>query len=228
MKKKLTAVALIVCMLAIMLVGASLAYFTDTDDATNEFTIGKIDITLNEDFVQGSKLQPGKKINKDVTITLEEGSEDAYVWYTYAIPAALDNDDASLNILHTNHAGQNWDDYFTEGNTNGYEGTATTINETWDVDYKVEKNGYTDEDGVVYNVYSVLYHGKLSAGDTTTLGLTQAYLDVNVDYNGTAYTYKGEVIENFPEEIKIIVNAYGIQAEGFADVYAAYDAYYAQ
>ena len=46
MKKKLTAVALVVCMLAIMLVGASLAYFTDTDEATNTFTMGKVDIEL--------------------------------------------------------------------------------------------------------------------------------------------------------------------------------------
>lgn len=48
MKKKLTAVALVVCMLAIMLVGASLAYFTDKDEATNTFTVGNVSITLIE------------------------------------------------------------------------------------------------------------------------------------------------------------------------------------
>ena len=48
MKKKLTAVALIVCMLAIMLVGATLAYFTDTDDAVNTFTTGNVEIDLTE------------------------------------------------------------------------------------------------------------------------------------------------------------------------------------
>lgn len=48
MKKKLTAVALVVCMLAVMLVGASLAYFTDAKDATNTFTVGNVDIELIE------------------------------------------------------------------------------------------------------------------------------------------------------------------------------------
>ena len=49
MKKKLTAVALIVCMLAIMLVGASLAYFTDTTEAKeNTFTMGSVEIELTE------------------------------------------------------------------------------------------------------------------------------------------------------------------------------------
>lgn len=51
MKKKLTAVALVVCMLAIMLVGASLAYFTDKDEATNTFTVGNVDIELIESCV---------------------------------------------------------------------------------------------------------------------------------------------------------------------------------
>jgi len=49
MKKKLTAVALVVCMLAIMLVGASLAYFTDESEvATNVMTTGKVSIVQNE------------------------------------------------------------------------------------------------------------------------------------------------------------------------------------
>lgn len=48
MKKKLTAVALVVCMLAVMLVGASLAYFTDTKTATNTFTVGNVKIELLE------------------------------------------------------------------------------------------------------------------------------------------------------------------------------------
>ena len=41
MKKKLTAVALIVALLAVAVIGGSLAYFTDeTDTAVNTFTVG--------------------------------------------------------------------------------------------------------------------------------------------------------------------------------------------
>ena len=48
MKKKLTAIALVVAMLAIAVVGGSLAYFTDTDAATNTFTVGNVKIELLE------------------------------------------------------------------------------------------------------------------------------------------------------------------------------------
>lgn len=88
MKKKLTAVALVVCMLAIMLVGASLAYFTDTDEATNTFTMGKVDIDLTEPSWAGNnattkyiaKMMPGTAHPKDPTITVAQNSEDAYLF----------------------------------------------------------------------------------------------------------------------------------------------------
>lgn len=71
MKKKLTAVALIVCMLAIMLVGASLAYFTDTETADNTFTVGSVEIELNEPAWKATgekdapQVYPGEKLDKD-------------------------------------------------------------------------------------------------------------------------------------------------------------------
>ena len=48
MKKKLTAIFLCVALVAIAVVGASLAYFTDTDSATNTFTVGNVKIDLIE------------------------------------------------------------------------------------------------------------------------------------------------------------------------------------
>ena len=48
MKKKLTAIFLCVALAAIAIVGASLAYFTDTDSATNTFTVGNVKIDLIE------------------------------------------------------------------------------------------------------------------------------------------------------------------------------------
>ena len=44
MKKKLTAIFLCVALAAIAIVGASLAYFTDTKSATNTFTVGNVKI----------------------------------------------------------------------------------------------------------------------------------------------------------------------------------------
>ena len=48
MKKKLIAIFLCVALVAIAIVGASLAYFTDTDKATNTFTVGNVKIDLIE------------------------------------------------------------------------------------------------------------------------------------------------------------------------------------
>ena len=48
MKKKLTAIFLCVALAAIAIVGASLAYFTDTKSVTNTFTVGNVKIDLIE------------------------------------------------------------------------------------------------------------------------------------------------------------------------------------
>ena len=48
MKKKITAICLCVALLAVAIVGATLAYFTDTKSATNTFTVGNVKIDLIE------------------------------------------------------------------------------------------------------------------------------------------------------------------------------------
>ena len=48
MKKKLLVLGLCVALAAIAIAGASLAYFTDTDSATNTFTVGNVKIDLIE------------------------------------------------------------------------------------------------------------------------------------------------------------------------------------
>ncbi len=74
MKKKITAIALVVCLVAVAVVGGSLAYFTDTDKAENTFTVGNVDITLTEPNWEGSGSQdapevyPGEPLAKDPTV----------------------------------------------------------------------------------------------------------------------------------------------------------------
>ena len=48
MKKKIVAICLCVALAAVAVVGASLAYFTDTKAATNTFTVGNVKINLIE------------------------------------------------------------------------------------------------------------------------------------------------------------------------------------
>ena len=249
-KKKILVLALTIAMVAILAVGGSLAYLTDKDNATNVFTVGKVDITLKETFTQDSKLLPGIDVNKDVSISLADDSEDAYVWYLWKIPADLDSIDGTTgtnNALHVNALGSTWDKY-RENQTYWPDDQkeALPLEKTWDHDPETElgltagPEGYLKTetiDGVEYHVYAVLYHGVLKPGETTTQAMTKVYLDksINADKDGYYQIYaKGNqagqknYLPSLKNGVKIIVEAYGIQAAGFEDVYAAYKAYQAQ
>lgn len=65
----------------------TLAYFTAKETVVNTFTVGKVDIALNETDYDGDgdtqkneyRLVPGTEYTKDPTITVKADSEDAYV-----------------------------------------------------------------------------------------------------------------------------------------------------
>lgn len=99
MKKKIIVTALVVCIFVLSIASATIAYFTDTKDITNTFTVGNVAIKLDENKViqdattgnyvaNGSErtteginiptsLFPKQTISKDPTIT-NTGSESAY------------------------------------------------------------------------------------------------------------------------------------------------------
>lgn len=91
MKTKSKALLLTLC--AVLLVAASvlgtMAYLTSTDTVTNTFTIGKVEIKLDETDVTNQtgprvqansyKLMPGTTYTKDPTVTVKAGSEESYV-----------------------------------------------------------------------------------------------------------------------------------------------------
>lgn len=82
-KKKIVSIALAAALAATAIVGSSLAYFTDTEEKTNTFTVGNVDITLTEpnwDANINRDLIPGKTIPKNPTITVEADSETAYTF----------------------------------------------------------------------------------------------------------------------------------------------------
>lgn len=88
MKKKITAIFLCVALVAIAIVGASLAYFTDTKTATNTFTMGNVKIVLDETDVKnptGDRVTsntyntyPGAVVTKD-PIVHNTGKNAAYI-----------------------------------------------------------------------------------------------------------------------------------------------------
>ncbi|MGN1413014.1 MAG: TasA family protein [Anaerovoracaceae bacterium] len=82
MKKKILSICLVACLALTAVVGGTLAYFTDSTDAkVNEFTVGNVGIDLTEPNWKGdATLMPGKSYDKDPTITVDKGSQDAYVF----------------------------------------------------------------------------------------------------------------------------------------------------
>ena len=141
MKKKTILVAAIAVMLvAALVVGGTLAYFTDTKTATNTFTMGKVSIDLNEQqkgekglesFVQDKQLVPGKSndgnaVSKIVTVTNTSKDNDAWVWVELKIPAYLVSNEyptnESKNALHWNSYGC----FNVEYNAGNYWGLATS------------------------------------------------------------------------------------------------------
>lgn len=137
MKKKITAIALIVAILAVGVIGGSLAYFTDKDNATNTFTVGKVDINLTEPEWKENEdhtLMPGHVFAKDPTITLaqkgdafqsEADSQDAYVFLEMTINkynsllwvmAADASADSQINFTIYNEDGTIKDEFLNNNN----------------------------------------------------------------------------------------------------------------
>ena len=205
MIKKIIAWMLIIATTAAITVGGTLAYLTDRDSEANVFTVGNVDITLKEDYDEPSQLRPGVDINKDVQIK-NEGPNDAYEWYTYAVPQGLE---AGLILAFDN--------------TDKWTNEATAI-------------GTKTVDGVTYNVYACKYNEKVAAGATTEIGLTSVTMNPAVDITpeGDAYLIvAGEPTDlnwniNETENPVIFINAYAIQTQDFATVQAAYAAFEGQ
>lgn len=78
MKKKILMLALAVCLITLSIAGASLAYFTDTDDKTTVFTSGNVEIALTYDETE-TKVYPGQTYAEKSATIKNTGSEKAYV-----------------------------------------------------------------------------------------------------------------------------------------------------
>ena len=241
MKKKITALCLCVALLAVAVVGASLAYFTDTDNATNTFTVGNVAIDLIEQerdgngglkaFENGKKLSPivgsaqGEKddygmptaknyVDKMVTIQ-NTGSEAAYIRAYFAIPSALDNGyetfNAGLNTLHFN---------FGNKVVNGV--ISSTEGVEWQWTHGSKWNYFETTIGnIKYNVYFADYYEAVPAGETTEQLVQGVYLDKSFDMkDGKAYAFGKEltVDEGWNwNEISCPVFAVACQADGFGN-----------
>ena len=248
MKKKITAIFLCVALVAIAVLGASLAYFTDTDNETNTFTVGDVKIALIEeerdgnggkqDFTQDKKLYPivgsaqGEKdalgmptaknyVDKMVTVK-NTGSEAAYIRAYFAIPSALDDGyetfNAGLNTLHFNF---------------GNKVVDGTVTSTYGVEWNWQHDGKwnyfeTEINGIKYNVYYADYYQAVDADATTEQFVQGVYLDKSFDMkDGKAFAFGKELTLDDGwdwNKVSCPVFAVACQAAGFDSASEAIDA----
>lgn len=244
-KKKVLVLAVSVCLVAILAIGGTLAYFTDTDSATNTFTAGGVKIQLIEQqrndghtalepFEQNKNLMPivgsaqgeqedvgGVKLPKaqnyvDKIMTIKNtGVSDAYVRIFVAVPTALQNGQTP-NAPRYDVLHWNFNgDSCAEGQ--------------W-TDEIVVANP-TVINGVEYKIYSRTYTTALKADEVTaTPAYIGFYLDKTVDKNANGqYTVDWgngpEVIHyDLSEGVTIPVFAQAVQAAGFESAQAAFAA----
>ena len=110
MKKKITAIFLCVALVAIAIVGASLAYFTDTDEATNTFTVGNVKIDLIESkFHREGNDNSGDTSIPDPThkVTADDGMEYVKTGHTMFTDDEIKEDAATYAESYLAVKGEN-------------------------------------------------------------------------------------------------------------------------
>ena len=214
MKKKILALSMCIALAAIAIVGASLAYFTDTKTATNTFTMGDVQIKLDETNVndpEGDRVTsnvynvyPGAVVTKD-PIVHNIGKNGAYIR-------------ATVNVSNwMKLVGAYYPDFKETFPNDGYKAALNLLvgelGEGWSV--------VGVEAGDVFTIgqfdakFILKYDGVLASGTDTTAMFQTVTIPAGID-NANADSF---------DEVKVVAQA--IQADGFdtwEDAFAAFDA----
>ena len=210
MKKKLLIMSVAMVLVCAFAVGMTIAYLTSTDEVVNTFTVGNVQIKLDEakvdpdgtivpnvDRVKANsyKLIPGHTYNKDPMVTVLRGSESSYIKMTVTFSKSAELDaifapnGADLMSIFKGYDSNNW---IYKGNTKDTTANTRTY-EFWYKEAVAAPDGNVPLDALFDSI-------------TVPGTITNAQLATIAD-------------------MTITVNAYAIQADGFADADAAWAAY---
>ena len=217
-KKSILMAAIAVMLVAVLVVGGTLAYFTDTKSATNTFTVGDVKIKLDESNVNDpdgdrvtsneyTGMLPGIQYKKDPVVT-NTGKNGAYV-----------------RAVVTIENGMNWLGLYNENVWTAPQAEAfmklicNKMGNGWSLeDYDYVTNA---ERGSTDFVAVLKYDGVLAAGKATTA----MFENIMLPTNATASDITTRVAQNGVFHIDVVAQA--IQADGFTswnDAFAAFDA----
>lgn len=203
MKKKIVSLALVASLLALVIVGGTLAYFTDDEAVTNTFTVGNVNIKLEEpawalndnyDDVNDKLLniQPGIPYDKDPTVT-NIGANNAYVrvdvTFTDVAALAAAGVDDPRDLL------------------------ATVDTSVWT---PIDTPVATGTDTVTYG-----YYYKAVLEPTIATGALFTTMTIPAEFDNAD-------MQTLRPDFTITVTAHAIQADTFTSVEDAFDAYIQQ
>ena len=239
MKKLKKALILLLC--AALLVGASIAgtvaYLTSTQTVKNTFTVGDIEIKLDEAVVDEEgqavtgdnagrttdgntyHLQPNLTYDKDPTVWVKEGSEEAYI----RMIVTVSNYDKMLQAFESDAT---YDDDYIVGEMVVLDKLVDRNSSAWEF-VEFEKNSTTvTEDGetttlvtgtYIFNYYPGAY--KVPAGDEEYVALPALFTTITVP----------KEIDNahlaYLNDTTVTVTAQAIQTAGFTSVEKAWEAF---
>ena len=211
-KKSILMAAIAVMLVAVLVVGGTLAYFTDTKSATNTFTMGNVKITLDETDVNNPEARtangntynvyPGQTVKKD-PIVHNTGKNAAYIR-------------ATVNVSNwMNLVAAYYPDFKETFPNDGYKAALNLLvgelGEGWSVVDVVKGDTFTI--GQFDAKFILKYDGTLAAGSETTPMFTQVMVPAGLD-NANASTFSS-----------VKVQAQAIQADGFGTWEAAFNAF---
>ena len=256
MKKKITAIFLCVALLAIAIVGASLAYFMDTKTATNTFTVGNVKI----DLLESSLHRENAGVANGATSTSElwsnvakEGSGNTSKYKagdSFYTDAQIEENAAvytceNVQLIpgrsyhkmpYVKNVGKN-DAYIRirvmipadldTAVLNSSMYTSSAMDKK-EFTMAVDQTGTVEREGRKYNVYTFTRIDSLAPGEMTYWNV---WGTIHMDTTVTSAQSEELFGENghYPNGVfPVLVEADAIQAEGFADAAAAWTAFAAQ
>lgn len=236
--KRILAMVLSVAIIASLAIGGTVAYFTDSDAATNVFTVGNVKIKLLEQQRDGNSLEDFEQ-NKNLMPIVPDLNDDGEVVTkrdTLGMNTAQNYQDKIVRVENTGKS-EAWVRIFVAVPAALENEVDSKVALHWDTGENFVENStggsnYTTEFGeakfinkqtfanVEYNIYCFTRQTPLQPEQTTAAALVGFYLDKNVDYDGVDQYYYIGSKEN--KDNRITVKGVGAKDEN-GGYYAPFD-----
>lgn len=246
MKKK--SFIMLLCAIVVMTSVAfgTIAYLTDRESVTNKFTMGNVDITVDEEVVDPNpdpdpdpdhpdppkrteegneyEIEPGGEYKKDPTMTVKAGSKEAYVRMMVEISHAdeLEQIFSELKIMYAPDKFQNG--FVPADCVGGWDETVWPCHDMTKVEREVEVvvDGVPTTETRSFFVLEFRYPEAVAAAADEDTVLPALFTTLKVP--GEITTKQLQTIQ----DLTIEVVGHAIQTTGFADADAAWTAFDAQ